>query len=278
MDPNHRIIDLHTHSTSSDGQYPAEVLAGKVADAGTVAWALTDHDTVAGLEKAAARARELGVRFVPGIELSAFLEDGREVHVLGHFVDPSHPKLREFEDMLADHRRGRVRRIVEALSRVGVRVTEEAIVARSGGKTIGRPHVAMALVDAGVVSSVREAFDLYLGDGKPGYVGRFRLTAADAARLIRESGGTATLAHPGVNKVQPRELARLRSMGFSGVEADHPEHPPEQAARYRAEAAAADLICTAGSDFHGELISPDRFLGTSRMTVEALDRLEARRP
>jgi predicted metal-dependent phosphoesterase TrpH len=270
------IIDLHTHSTASDGQYAPSEVAARAARAGTVAWALTDHDTVAGLPPAAAAARNLNIRFIPGIELSALLDE-REVHVLGHFIDPVHPELRDFEDMLADHRRGRVRKIVELLARNGVSVTEEAIVACSGGKTIGRPHVARAMVEAGAVSTVKEAFDGFLGDGRPCYVGRFRLTAEDAVAMIRRAGGVATLAHPGPSKVQPLELRRLRAMGFDGVEADHPEQPPEQAARYRDVAATVDLVCTAGTDFHGEIVSPDRLLGTARMAMAELDRLEARR-
>ena len=277
MQRDERIIDLHTHSTASDGQYAPSEVAARAARAGTVAWALTDHDTVAGLESAAAAAGALNVRFVPGIELSALLDE-REVHVLGHFIDPVHPEMRRFEDLLADHRRGRVRKIIDRLARSGVSVTEEAIVACSGGKTIGRPHVARALVGVGAVATVKEAFDRYLGEGRPAYVGRFRLTAEDAVAMIRRAGGVATLAHPGVSKVQPRELVRLRAMGFDGVEAEHPDHPPEQAARYRESATATDLVCTAGTDFHGEIVAPDRFLGTSRMAVAELDRLQARRP
>ncbi|MEI7703399.1 MAG: PHP domain-containing protein [Deltaproteobacteria bacterium] len=285
MAPDHRIIDiidLHTHSTASDGQYPPSEVAVRAARAGTVAWALTDHDTVAGLGVAAEAARRLGIRFVPGIELSVFLDENtsraREIHVLGHFIDPARRELRAFEDELADQRRGRVREIVKLLAKNGVQVTEEAIVACSGGKTIGRPHVARAMVQAGVVSSVKEAFDRYLGEGRPAYVGRFRLSVEDAVALIRDAGGVATLAHPGVSKVQPGELKRLRSIGFDGVEAAHPDHPPEQAARYREAATAAGLVCTAGTDFHGELVAPDRALGTSRMALADLDRLEARRP
>jgi hypothetical protein len=277
MRPEDPIIDLHTHSTASDGQYPPSEVAARAARVGTVAWALTDHDTVAGLVAAAAAARDLGIRFVPGIELSALLDE-REVHVLGHFIDPIHPELRAFEDKLADHRRGRVRRIVDLLAQNGVSVTEAAIVACSGGKTIGRPHVARAMVEAGAVSTVKEAFDRYLGDGRPAYVGRFRLTAEDAAAMIRRAGGVATLAHPGPSKVHPRELTRLGALGFDGVEADHPDHPREQAEKYREAAAAAGMVCTAGSDFHGEIVAPDRFLGTSRMRAVELDRLEARRP
>jgi 3',5'-nucleoside bisphosphate phosphatase len=277
MDAKNPIIDLHTHSTASDGQYGPVEVAKRAAEAGTRAWALTDHDTVAGLEAAARAAHDLNVRFVPGIELSALLDE-REIHILGHFVDPSHRILRDFEDLLADHRRTRVQKIVRLLAAKGVSVTEEAIVACSGGKTIGRPHVARAMLEAGAVTSVKEAFDRYLGEGQPAYVGRYRLTAEDAVKMIREAGGVATLAHPGVSGVNPRELRRLRRIGFDGVEADHPDHPDEQAARFREEAVGADLVCTAGSDFHGEVVAPDRFLGTTRMDETELDRLEARRP
>jgi predicted metal-dependent phosphoesterase TrpH len=277
MIQNNGIIDLHTHSTASDGQYAPAVVATRAAEAGTLAWALTDHDTVAGLEEGADAARTLGMRFVPGIELSAFLER-REIHILGHFVDPVHTKLRDFEDLLAAHRRVRVREIVRLLAGTGVSVTEEAIVAFSGGKTIGRPHVARAMVAAGAVGSVKEAFDRFLGEGQPAYVGRFRLLAEEGVEMIRKAGGVATLAHPGVSKVNPGELPRLRAMGFDGVEAYHPDHKLEQAARYREAADRAGLVCTAGTDYHGEVVAPDRFLGTSSMDPAELDRLEARRP
>jgi predicted metal-dependent phosphoesterase TrpH len=277
MIQNNDIIDLHTHSTASDGQYAPALVATRAAAAGTWAWSLTDHDTVAGLEEGAQAARGLGVRFVPGIELSAFLER-REIHILGHFVDPTHTALRDFEDLLAAHRRVRVREITRLLALNGVSVTEEAIVACSGGKTIGRPHVARAMLSAGVVGSVKEAFDRFLGEGQPAYVGRFRLLAEEGVQMIRAAGGVATLAHPGVSKVNPGELARLRALGFDGVEAYHPDHKREQAAKYREAADRAGLVCTAGTDYHGEVVAPERFLGTSTMDPAELDRLEARRP
>lgn len=270
------VIDLHTHSTASDGQYPPAEVAGRVAAAGTAVWALTDHDTVAGLEVAGAEARKLGIRFVPGIELSVFL-DSREIHVLGHFVDPAHPALTAFEDLLAERRRERMERIVGKLAGLGVHITTDSIVSFSGGKTIGRPHVARALEGAGYVESVKEAFDRYLGEGKPAYVPRYRLTAEDAVALVRGAGGVATLAHPGVSKMERGDLARLRRMGFDGVEVHHPDHVPSQVEKYLRAATEFDLVPTAGSDFHGEAIS-ERKLGTTTMPGEDLERLERRRP
>jgi hypothetical protein len=272
-----RFIDLHTHSTASDGQYaPAEV-AARAAAAGCTAWSLTDHDTVAGQRAAAEAAARLGMRFVPGIELSAFL-DRREVHVLGHFVDPAHRSLVDFEDLLARHRRERMERIRARLAALGVQVTEDDVVRWSGGKTIGRPHVARAMVAAGAVATVKEAFDRYLGEGMPAYVGRYRLTTEEAVRLVRGAGGVATIAHPGVSKIERADLVRLRAMGFEGVEALHPDHPPSRVESYRAVAAELDLVPTAGTDFHGEAVAPDRFLGTVTMSEEELARLERRRP
>jgi len=271
------VIDLHTHSTASDGQYPPAEVAARAAASGTLVWSLTDHDTVAGQEAAAADARRLGVRFVPGIELSVFL-DRREIHVLGHFVDPAHPTLKDFEDFLADRRRERMAQIVEKLGALGIHVTEADIVAHSGGKTIGRPHIARALVSAGHVQTVKEAFDRYLGEGRPAYVTRYRLTAEDAVALVRGAGGVATLAHPGVSKIERGDLARLKAMGFDGLEVHHPDHVPSQEEKYARIAGELDLVPTAGSDFHGEVISPDRFLGTTRMDYADLERLERRRP
>jgi predicted metal-dependent phosphoesterase TrpH len=270
-------IDLHSHSRASDGQYtPAEV-AERVAAAGVQVWALSDHDTVAGLAPAAEAAGRLGVRFVPGIELSAFL-DRREIHLLGHFVDPDHPTMTRFEDDLAAHRRDRMHHIVEKLAALGVRIREADIEKFSGGKTIGRPHVARAILETGVVGSVKEAFDRFLGEGKPAYVQRFRLELADAVALVRGAGGTVTCAHPGVSRLERGDLMRLAAAGVVGVESHHPDHNPSVREKYLRIADELGLVPTAGSDFHGEAISPDRHLGQVTMAPEDLARLEGKRP
>lgn len=270
-------IDLHSHSMASDGQYPPAQVAALARAAGVTVWGLCDHDTVAGLPAAAEAAAALGLRLVPGIELSAFLER-REIHLLGHFIDPVHPTLRAFEDFLADHRRHRVRAIVDRLAALGVHVTEEAIVRHSGGKTIGRPHVARAIVEVGGAASVRDAFDRWLGEGKPAYVQRYRLEAADAVKLVRGAGGTVTIAHPGVSKLEVAEVARLAAAGVAGLEAIHPDHNPSVREKYLRAAAASGLVVTAGSDYHGPDVSPDRQLGMVSMGEAALAALEARRP
>jgi len=271
------LIDLHSHSRASDGQYAPADVARRAAEAGIRVWALCDHDTVAGLPEAGRVASELGVRFVPGIELSAFLER-KEIHLVGHFVDPSHPTLRRFEDFLAERRRERMGLIVEKLAALGIRIRTEDIEKFSGGKTIGRPHVARAIMETGAVATVKEAFDRFLGEGKPAYVQRYRLLADDAVKLVRGAGGTTTMAHPGVSKLERGDVERLRQGGVDGIEVIHPDHNPSVREKYLRLAEAFDLVPTAGSDYHGEEIAPDRHLGMVTMDEEQLARLERRRP
>lgn len=269
-------IDLHSHSTASDGQYPPGEVAARARAAGVRVWALTDHDSVAGLAAGAAAAAVIGLRFVGGIELSVQL-DRREIHVLGHFVDPQSKALRAFEDLLAEKRRVRMGEMIEKLAALGVALTAEEIERFSGGKTLGRPHVARALVDRGIVASVKEAFDRYLGEGRPAYVGRYRVTGREAIALVRGAGGAATLAHPGVNRLERGDLERLAGWGLAGLEVFHPDHNPSVQDKYLRLARELDLVPTAGSDFHGEAISPDRRLGSVTMSDGELARLEARR-
>jgi predicted metal-dependent phosphoesterase TrpH len=273
-------IDLHSHSLASDGQYPAPEVAALAAAAGVGVWALCDHDTVAALPEGAAAAARLGMRFVPGIELSCFVgdEDRKEIHILGHFVDPSHPRLSAFEDLLAAERRTRMRAIVKLLARQGVLIREEDIEKQSGGKTIGRPHVARAIVETGAVATVKEAFDRWLGEGKPAYVQRYRLLARDAVKMVREAGGTATIAHPGVSRLNEHEIGKLREVGVDGIEIHHVDHNPSVREKYLRLAESLGLVPTAGSDYHGPAIAPDRHFGDVTMDAADLARLEARRP
>jgi predicted metal-dependent phosphoesterase TrpH len=270
-------IDLHSHSRASDGQYSAPEVAERAAAAGLRVWALCDHDTVAGLPAAAAAAARLGIRLVPGIELSAFL-DRKEIHLLGHFVDPAHPALKRFEDVLADQRRERMHRIVRELATLGVRVRVADIEKWGDGKTIGRPHVARAIVETGAVATVKEAFDRFLGEGQPAYVPRFRLEADEAVRLVRGAGGATTVAHPGVSRLERHELERLAAAGVVGIEVHHPDQNPSVREKYLRLAESFDLIATAGSDFHGEAVAPGRHLGDVTMDPELFERLEQRRP
>jgi predicted metal-dependent phosphoesterase TrpH len=270
-------IDLHSHSLASDGEFPPAEVAQRAKAAGLAVWGLCDHDTVAGLADAASAAATLGLRLVPGIELSAFL-DSKEIHLLGHFVDPAHASLREFEDLLAERRRVRMQQIVEKLAGLGVRLRVEDIEKWSGGKTIGRPHVARAIMETGAVGTIKEAFDRYLGEGRAAYVPRYRLEAGDAVRLVRSAGGTTTIAHPAVSKLERDHVVRLKAAGVDGIEVHHAEHSPGVREALLRLAEELDLVPTAGSDYHGVNVSPDRHLGDVTMPAEDLARLEARRP
>jgi predicted metal-dependent phosphoesterase TrpH len=277
VSPPTPIIDIHTHSRASDGEYDAADLAERAAASGLTVWGLCDHDTVAALLTAGDAATRRGVRFVPGIELSAFL-DRQEIHLLGHFVDPEHETLKKFEDFLALRRRERVGLIIAKLATLGVVVSAEQIERHSGGKTIGRPHVAKAIVEVGQALTVKEAFDRYIGEGRPAYVQRFRIEASEAVALIGGAGGTVTVAHPGLSKLERGELRRLRAAGVVGLEVVHPEHNPSMREKYARLALELDFVPTAGSDYHGAVVSPGRQLGAVSMTSEALARLESLRP
>jgi predicted metal-dependent phosphoesterase TrpH len=270
-------IDLHSHSTNSDGQHPAVEVAALAAAAGVTVWSLSDHDTVAGIPAAAEAAAAHGIRLVPGIELSTFL-DRREVHLLGHFVDPDSRALRAFADLLAEQRRVRMGEIVQKLAAVGVEVAPEDIEKYAGGKVLGRPHVARALVEHGHVSTVKEAFDLWLGEGKPAHVPRYRLEVKDAIALVRDAGGAATVAHPGLSGVERGDLQRMQAWGLSGVEVDHPEQNPSVREKYRRLCAELGLVPTAGSDYHGEAVAPGRRFGDCSMEEAAFAALETKRP
>jgi len=267
-------VDLHSHSLHSDGHHaPAEVIR-RAAAAGLGTVALTDHDNFDGLEEAATAAARDGVRLVPGIEISATFAGG-DVHLLGWFADPTHRKLRETLAGLREARERRLDGMLRALEKTGAPVTEEAVRARITGSAPGRPHVAAALVAAGHAASVQDAFDRWLKRGRPGYVALTRPDAAAAVALLREAGGVAGLAHPGLG-VPDTTIQLLARAGLAGLEADHPAHAPERRKKYRALARRLGLIPTAGSDFHGD---GDRYhrMGAEAMDENRLDALLGRR-
>jgi predicted metal-dependent phosphoesterase TrpH len=269
------MIDLHSHTTASDGELSPEELLARARAAGVTTRAVTDHDTVKGLARARAAADAQGIRLVPGIEVSTEAE-GREIHILGHFVDPTEPELTRFSDRLQDERAERMGRMVERMNQLGFPVTLDEVERIAAGAHIGRPHLALALVERGYVTSTREAFDRFLGDGKPGYVSRFRVSAEDAIAMLHRAGGTATLAHPGSSKVSAPTLERLVRAGLDGLEIFHPDHVPSQREAFLRQAETLGLVPTAGSDFHGPRVTPDRKLGMVSLDPAYLARLEAR--
>ena len=268
----HEFIDLHTHSTASDGaKAPADVARAARA-AGLSAFALTDHDTVAGLAEARASAGQVGIRLINGVELSA-VEGEMETHILGlHLGD-----VASIEHALAELREMRVtraKRIVERLNTLGVAVTFEAVLQQAAGGAVGRPHVAKALVNGGWAHDLREAFDRYLGNGRSAFVPKDRLAIVDAIALIHRAGGIAVLAHPG--GLGTRERVRVFvDAGLDGLEVLHPSHSWEDSQRLDALATEFDLVRSGGSDWHG---APDgsRTLGMMKVPSQWLASHEAR--
>ena len=270
------MIDLHSHTLHSDGdRSPAELFAEAKA-AGVTVLAVTDHDTVFGLAECRAASETTGVRLVPGIELSCELH-GREVHILGHLLDPEAPALsRLARDMLSE-RRERMERMVGLAQGMGfVGVTMERVIAASGGENLGRPHLARALVDCGHAESIKDAFDRFLRTNGSLWVDRRRLPVEEAIRIVHDAAGTATIAHPGANGITQQELRAMATRGLDGVEAWHPEHPPNQADAYVRWADDLGLLLTAGSDYHGPCVQPDRHLGDRTLSPERFAALEER--
>ncbi len=269
------LIDLHSHTTHSDGQRSPDELLDEAAAAGIGVLALTDHDTVSGIAEAKAAAARVGLRLVAGIELSAELH-GREVHVLGHLLDETSPALLDLARGLLDERRERMERMVKKAQELKLPITLDEVISHSGGENLGRPHLAHALVAKGLASSVKEAFQRWLGDGCPLHVERRKMSAQEAIALVHRAGGTASLAHPGANRVSQQELKVLAGSGLDAVEANHPEHVPSQVAAYERWAAPLGLLITGGSDYHGPKVQPDRKLGDRYLDAERFARLEER--
>jgi 3',5'-nucleoside bisphosphate phosphatase len=270
------VIDLHSHTTASDGQHSPDELFALAKEAGVTTLAVTDHDTVAGLGACQLAAARLGLTLVPGIEVSAFL-NRREVHILGHFIDPTEPALEAFAKKLKVERFNRMQQMVDQMKGLGFPVSMDQVRALAGDDThLARPHLARVLVELGYCTSTKEAFTRFLADGKPGAAPRYEVSAEDAIALIRAAHGVATLAHPGVSKVYEHEIAALKSAGLEGLEVEHSDHPPSLREKLRGLAKLNDLVATAGSDFHGEKVAPLRKLGSASMKPEDLERLRQR--
>ncbi|HEX9343148.1 MAG TPA: PHP domain-containing protein [Actinomycetota bacterium] len=272
-------FDLHTHSTRSDGTLTPDEVVALAAERGLAGIALTDHDTTDGVEQArAAAARGPAVAVLTGVELSAELE-GQPVHVLGLAFDPTEPNFARRREWIRSGRVGRARQMVERLRELGAPVSIERVLELADGGSVGRPHVARAMVEAGVVASVPDAFaPEWIGTGGRAYVPKDAVTPVEAVRLIRGAGGVAVLAHPSIHAgARPVPEPTIRAMaeaGMAGLEVDHPDQPPTDRARWRALAAELGLETTGASDDHGALTGYR--LGVERTPEAVVERLLAR--
>jgi 3',5'-nucleoside bisphosphate phosphatase len=277
------LIDLHMHTTSSDGRCTPEELVERAWNAGIRTMSVTDHDTLSGVAAATTAADARGMRLVPGIEITA-VERGKDVHVLGYFVSESTPGLSE---LLTRQRRQRLERAVEIaarLARLGVPIDADAMAATAtaaGGKSLARPQIAAMLIAAGHVNSVAEAFERYLGEDSPAYVPHSGASPAEVVELVARGGGAASLAHPGYRGAGPSApkddlIPDLVDAGLVAVEAIHSSHDADQQAHYIKLAALHKLAVTGGSDYHGEGTRRAEFFGVIHLPSEYFEAFVSR--
>ena len=268
------MIDLHTHTTASDGRCTPAALVARAAAAGITVLSVTDHDTIGAADAAAAACEAAEIAFVPGIEITAVSRDV-DVHVLGYWLDTSSPALRAF--LLAQRLRRveRVREIVARLARFGIHLDADALVQPAiddPSKSAGRPWVARALVAAGHVASTGVAFDKWLSRGRPAFVPRLAASPEEVFTHIHAAGGVASLAHPGLLR-RDEWIAAFAAAGIDAIEAHHPEHDASATARYLDLARRYGLRVSGGSDFHGDESHGAPQPGTVSLPREAYDRL-----
>lgn len=249
-------IDLHIHTTASDGTLTPSQVVQLAKKRQLKAIAITDHDTVDGVKEALEEGRRISLEVIPGVEISANVKTG-SLHLLGYFVETERGILKEKLERLKQARSERNSRIATKLNNLGINITYQEVVAASGGGQVGRPHFAQVLVDKGYVHSLNEAFDRYLGQGAPAYVDKYRFDAKEAIDIVLKAGGVPVLAHPFTLNCTPEDLETLVTElvqdGLKGIEAFNPDHAHEQTAWYQRLAEKLGLVKTGGSDFHGTL-------------------------
>lgn len=266
-------IDLHTHTTASDGLLGPDALVELARTSGVTVLAVADHDSTDALDAAMAAGRRLGVEVIPAVEINTDV-DASEVHVLGYFVDHHQGWFETFLRRLRDGRVNRAERMVEKLNALGLRIDVKRVKALAAG-AVGRPHVARALVEAGVVSSTEEAFEKYIGRNGPAYVERMKVTPEEAVQVILRAGGIPALAHPGWG-VRDEMIPPLVGAGLEGLEVYYPDHTPSMVQHYLDLAQRHRLLVTGGTDFHGGDLATKVPPGSQYVPVECVERLKAR--
>jgi predicted metal-dependent phosphoesterase TrpH len=267
-------VDLHAHSALSDGVLSPSALVAQARRAGIGWLGLTDHDTLAGLAEAHSAADLAGIELIRGVELSAD-EDEVEIHILGYFVPESAPELAKALTQFAGDRADRIYLIVEKLIGQGVKITQKRVQEIAGRGSMGRPHIARAMIEAGYGETMNEIFKGYLAPGRPAFVPAKPLAPEDAVRLLRESGAAPVLAHPHSVGDIPAMLTRLMPTGLVGLECFYGEYDPPKRTALAKLADEWSLIPTGGSDYHGPNFKPGRDLGGPDVPRSSVERLRA---
>jgi predicted metal-dependent phosphoesterase TrpH len=263
--------DLHLHTTFSDGTYSPEELVGHAQRQGLDALALTDHDTVEGCARTAVACEQAGIEFIPGTELTAEV-DGRELHLLGYFIDTAHPPLLVDMAKFQAVRQNRIREIVARINELGIPLDAGAVFALANCRSPGRPHVGRALVEGGFCANMDEAFERFLKKNRPAWVPKFKISARDAIALIHQAGGLAVMAHPGLNN-SDEIIPELVAAGLDGIECFHTKHTPAVSKRYVQLAREHHLLVTGGSDCHG-MNKGKPLIGTVKLPYENVQLLK----
>ncbi|MBL8039600.1 MAG: PHP domain-containing protein [Nitrospira sp.] len=262
-------LDLHLHTTHSDGSCTPTEVIGLAHQAGVTALAITDHDIMTGISEAITAGEHCGIEVIPGVEISSIMNQS-ELHILGYFLDWQDPILNERFKTLRDSRHRRNPQIIQRLQALGIDITYDEVLTTAGSDSVGRPHIARALMNKQVVSSAKEAFDRFLADGKPAYVPRDLPSPAEAIQWIKAAGGLAVLAHPTWVKLADRSLIELvrelKTAGLDGVEVYYSTHATRQTREYLSLTQQLGLLVTGGSDFHG-LTKPDINVGIGKGTL-----------
>lgn len=263
-------MDLHLHTHHSDGTMTVEQIVNLAKEKNIELIAITDHDTVSGVKEAQEIGAQIGVKVIPGIEINTEYKK-REVHILGYFIDIHNEELSRTISLLREGRVGRVKRIISKLNSLDIDITFDDVLKEGKGESIGRPHVALAMIKKGYGDSVSEIFDNYLEIGKPAYVERFKLSPFDAVKLVQQSGGIAVLAHPKL--VWDEQIVEELLPHLDGLEVYHSEHEEDDITLYLEKAHIHNLIITGGSDCHGDGKSKKALLGTVTVPLEYTETL-----
>jgi 3',5'-nucleoside bisphosphate phosphatase len=268
-------VDLHLHSTASDGTLSPTAIMARASEHHLTAISLTDHDTVAGVREILAINPQPDVEFIPGVELSSE-HLGKDVHILGYFIDPNNTRLLSTMSALRQARVDRAREIMDRLAALGIIIEFAAVKDLARGEAIGRPHIAQALVKHGIVKTIGEAFSEYLGRGRPAYVTKFVLPVLDVLELVRQAGGVTSLAHPAVSGIDEPTIAFLQSEGLDALEVWHSDHSETQIDELKTVCGRLGLLATGGSDCHGLAKSRGLVLGSLDIPDELVDPLRRR--
>ncbi|MEE9583300.1 MAG: PHP domain-containing protein [Dehalococcoidales bacterium] len=269
-------VDLHTHTSASDGRFSPEDVVRKSAARGLGVIAICDHDTTSGIAPALKAARAWPqLRVIPGVEVST-QTSGSETHVLGYFIDLAHPQLKATLARLRHSRRGRARAMIAKLKALGIHVSWQRVQEIAGGGSIGRPHIAQTMLENGYITSFKEAFTRYLGLGGPAYVERHKITPVEAVALIIKANGLPVLAHPTTVKDPEAMIAELKAAGLVGIEVYYNGYSDDERDSLARLADRYNLIATGGSDYHGLDDNTETMLGDANVPQEAAEQLIAR--